>query len=150
MSRTPGFLRPPVSVKMGPAFLHNLRRQYFNRKCSPLLHGDSRLCLLPEVGKLCCRRGCHAGIAPGILQKKIPILTHNRLLTDIKWALQMLMEMTVPPLTVLHASYRLFSAELRPNTCRRAAGRTISYLGLLQDSDAEAALRQSHGNQRSG
>src|SRR2546421_2153931 len=58
------------------------------------------------------------------------------------------MEVTVPPLTVLHPDHRLFSAELCSNTCRRTTGRTIAQLGFLQYSHAEATLCQSNGDKR--
>src|SRR5579872_624956 len=134
---------------MGPAFLHDLRCQHFHRESKSLLHADCYLCMLPEPGEfvLAARLPYRNGVRR-FIEKEVPVLAHNGLLSDIWRALQKLMEVTVPPLTVLHASYRLFGAELRWNTSRRAAGRTIAQLGFLQDGHAISTLRQSNGNKR--
>src|SRR6266481_6837521 len=151
VGRTPGCSYQTVRAYIRPAFLDDLRCQHFNRKPKTLLHVHCRLCMLPYLGYLVLPswlpcRDC----VGGFVEEQVAVLAHNRLLTDIWRAVQEFMEMAVPPLAVLHPDHRLFSAELRSNTCRRTAGRTIAELRLFQHSYTEATLCQSNGDKRAG
>src|SRR5947207_3187696 len=129
----------------------NLWAQHFNREPKVLLHTGCRLCMLPYLCYLVlsARLPCRDRVR-GFVEEQVAVLSHNRLLADICRAVQEIMEVAVPPLTVLHPNHRLLGAELGSNTCRRTAGRTIAQLGLLQYSHAEATLCQSNGDKRAG
>jgi hypothetical protein len=81
------------------------------------------------------------------IEEQVAILSHHWLFTHIRRTMQKVMEVVVPPLTILHPNYRLLCAELRSNPCRRSAGRPIPHLSLFRHSHAETALRQSNRNQ---
>src|SRR5262245_13171628 len=103
VGRTPGRSCQTVSDEIRPAFLDDLRCQYFNRESKALLHAGCRLCMVPDLGYLVlsARLPCRNCVR-SFVEKQIAVLTQNRLLADIWRAVQEVMEVAVPPLTVLH------------------------------------------------
>src|SRR5205823_1566930 len=120
-----------------------------NGKPDTLLHARCYLCMVPVLGYLVspARLPCRDCVRC-FIEEQVAVLAHHWLLTHIRRTVQKVMEVAIPPLTILHPHDCLFCAELRPNPCRRTAGRTIPHLSLLQYSDTEAVFRQPNRNQR--